>query len=102
MTKTNTVYVVMGSGDNGGTLPEDTIRVFDTFAGAAVYAKELRDEFYSFVSIVDRELETVQITASSLIEVANELDKGENMDIGWVKYQGNILRRTANLLSQEQ
>jgi hypothetical protein len=37
-----------------------------------------------------------------LIELADELDKGENMDIGWVKYQGNLLRRAAKLLSQEQ
>ena len=36
---------------------------------------------------------------SSLLELADELDKGENMDIGWTKYQGNLLRRVAHRLS---
>lgn len=30
---------------------------------------------------------------ASLTELADELDKGENMDIGWVKYQGDLIRR---------
>jgi hypothetical protein len=30
---------------------------------------------------------------ASLTELADELDKGENMDIGWVKYQGYLIRR---------
>lgn len=36
---------------------------------------------------------------SGLLELARELDKGDNMDIFWVKYQGNLLRRVANRLS---
>ena len=39
---------------------------------------------------------------SNLIELAAELDKGEGMDIGWVKYQGNMLRRVAHILAQYQ
>ena len=42
-----------------------------------------------------------QHDVSSLHELADELDKGENMDIGWVKYQGNLLRHVATLLSNE-
>jgi hypothetical protein len=43
---------------------------------------------------------TEQLVAH-IIELADELDKGENMDIGWVKYQGNLLRHVATLLSNE-
>jgi hypothetical protein len=42
-----------------------------------------------------------QHDVSSLHELADELDKGENMDIGWVKYQGNLLRHVATLLSNQ-
>jgi hypothetical protein len=33
-----------------------------------------------------------------MAELAEELDKGNNADIGWLKYQGDLVRRAANLL----
>ena len=42
------------------------------------------------------------IDSIRLIELATELDKGEDMDIDWVKYQGNMLRRVAHILEQYQ
>lgn len=57
MTK-NTVFVVMGEGDNNGTLPEHTLRVFHSPNDADKYANELRDDFFSMVSIMERVVET--------------------------------------------
>lgn len=56
-TKKNMVFVVMGSGDNGGTLPELTVRVFTSRDHAFTYARELHDQFFAQVSILERELE---------------------------------------------
>jgi hypothetical protein len=53
-----TVFVVMGEGDNGGTLPEHTLRVFLSPTDADKYVKQLRDSFFSCVSIMEREVET--------------------------------------------
>lgn len=33
-----------------------------------------------------------------LLEVAAELDKGENADIGWLKYMGGSVRDAARLI----
>ena len=57
-TKNNTVFVVMGEGDNTGTLPEYTVRAFTSRKHADKYAKQLRDSFFSCVSIMEREVET--------------------------------------------
>ena len=56
MTK-NTVFVVMGEGDNNGTLPEHTLRVFTSRIHATKYAKELHDDFFPTVTIMEREVE---------------------------------------------
>jgi hypothetical protein len=53
-----TVFVVMGEGDNNGTLPEHTLRVFHRSYDADKYVKQLRDSFFSCVSIMEREVET--------------------------------------------
>lgn len=53
MTK-NTVFVVMGEGDNNGTLPEFTVRVFASRDEAHEYAQELYDEFFRRVVILER------------------------------------------------
>jgi hypothetical protein len=53
MTK-NTVFVVMGEGDNNGTLPEHTMRVFASRDQAHEYAQELYDEFFSRIVILER------------------------------------------------
>ena len=58
MTKTNMIFVVMGEGDNNGTLPEHTLRVFLSPNDADKYANQLRDSFFSCVSIMEREVET--------------------------------------------
>lgn len=55
-TKSNWVYVVMGEGDNNGTLPEYTLRVFASRDQAFAYAQELRDDFFGIVNIMEREL----------------------------------------------
>lgn len=52
------VFVVMGEGDNNGTLPEFTVRVFHSPNDADKYANELRDDFFSSVTIMEREVET--------------------------------------------
>jgi len=38
----------------------------------------------------------------SLLELADELDKGMDMDILWVKYQGDLLRRVATALADSK
>jgi len=38
----------------------------------------------------------------SLLELADELDKGMDMDILWVKYQGDLLRRAASALADSK
>jgi hypothetical protein len=57
MTMLQTVFVVMGEGDNGGTLPESTLRVFASRKHADKYAKELYDDFFPNVSIMERKVE---------------------------------------------
>ena len=49
-----TVFVVMGEGDNNGTLPEYTLRVFASRDEAHEYAQKLRDEFFSRIVILAR------------------------------------------------
>ena len=58
MTKTNMIFVVMGEGDNNGTLPEYTVRAFLSPNDADKYANQLRDSYFSSVSIMEREVET--------------------------------------------
>ena len=53
----NMIYVVMGSGDNNGTLPEYTVRTFTTRNRAHAYAQELSDAFFGYITILERELE---------------------------------------------
>jgi hypothetical protein len=57
-TKNNTVFVVMGSGDNNGTLPEYTVRVFTSSNDADKYANLLEEAFFRNVVIVEKEVET--------------------------------------------
>jgi hypothetical protein len=33
-----------------------------------------------------------------LVEIAAELDKGNDADISWLKYQGDVLRESAELI----
>jgi hypothetical protein len=49
-----TVFVVMGEGDNNGTLPEHTMRVFASRDEAHEYAQELYDVFFSRIVILER------------------------------------------------
>lgn len=39
-----------------------------------------------------------EVLIKSLLELAAELDKGENADIGWLKYQGDSVRDAARLI----
>ena len=51
-----TVFVVMGSGDNNGTLPEYTLRVFAERKDAVKYKKELQNQFFCRVTITERQV----------------------------------------------
>ena len=51
-----TVFVVMGSGDKNGTLPEYTLRVFAEREDAVQYKKELRNQAFSYVTITERQV----------------------------------------------
>ena len=53
-----TVFVVMGKGDNNGTLPEHTLRVFTSQYDAEKYVDQLTDSFFPYVTITVREVET--------------------------------------------
>jgi len=53
-----TVFVVMGKGDNNGTLPEHTLRVFTSPNDADKYANELEENFFPYVTITVCEVKT--------------------------------------------
>ncbi len=53
----NTVFVVMGSGDNAGTLPEFTVRVFTSLDDANTYANKLDNAFFSKITIIQQTVE---------------------------------------------
>jgi hypothetical protein len=40
------------------------------------------------------------ILEALLREIAEELDKGINADIGWLKYQGDAIREAAELIAK--
>ena len=40
----------------------------------------------------------IEALVFTLIEVAAELDKGEYADIGWLKYQGDMIREAAAIV----
>jgi len=48
----------MGKGDNNGTLPEHTLRVFTSPNDADKYANELEENFFPYVTITVCEVET--------------------------------------------
>ena len=40
----------------------------------------------------------VETLVTSLLEIAQEMDMGENADIRWLKYQGDLVRQAAEIL----
>jgi hypothetical protein len=44
---------------------------------------------------------TNEALTSALIEIADELDKGSNSDINWLKYQGNVIRTAVTNLQEK-
>jgi hypothetical protein len=57
-TKNNTVFVVMGSGDNAGTTVQYTARVYTTFDEADKYRQALKNAFFSRVTMLELDAET--------------------------------------------
>ena len=57
-TKNNTVFVVMGSGDNAGTTVQYTARVYTTFDEADKYRQALKNAFFSRVTMLELAAET--------------------------------------------
>ena len=40
----------------------------------------------------------VEMLVTALLEIAQEMDMGENADIQWLKYQGDLVRQAAEIL----
>jgi hypothetical protein len=39
---------------------------------------------------------------NALTELAEELDKGDEADLGWLTYQGNLVRKVITALQENQ
>jgi hypothetical protein len=57
-TKNNTVFVVMGSGDNAGTTVQYSTRVYTSFDEADKYRQALKNAYFSQVSMLEIDVET--------------------------------------------